>query len=370
MSVPEYTNPLDWTESYVRAHRKDCLSSLENLNQRTLYELLVKGDLDTAEAGIYGLRMGLLQLIASGCQNNAIAERLIEYTFAHAILFVFADPSKFQETAEGERAERALKMFEDIRELARYHSEVKWVKGIDMQSAELIEALTMGVPLWKVREVYADRFSNCIEMVSLTLKEGESFEGLDARTDPKPAPHPPARPAAEPPAYRHEEEPPTYQHKEEPPAYRTPEKPKKAKKGGWFLGLLLVLLLIAAAGFAFMATVGQVQPVSTGEGSASSLGAEDNPYSGFLFPNSDTERIDQQEIEVLSDSDLTSAINEIYARHGYLFRNSEVRQYYEQFDWYLGEIPADEFSVDCFNQIEQENCNMLVNERNRRKASG
>lgn len=91
--------------------------------------------------------------------------------------------------------------------------------------------------------------------------------------------------------------------------------------------------------------------------------------SGFIFPRSDTELIDQQEAKDLSDSDLVYAINEIYARHGYIFRSDELRGYYEQFSWYTGKISADEFSVDCFNQIEQQNWNLLVNERNRRKSS-
>ena len=91
---------------------------------------------------------------------------------------------------------------------------------------------------------------------------------------------------------------------------------------------------------------------------------------GFIFPNSDSELIEQWEAENLSDSDLTYAINEIYARHGYIFKSAELREYYEQLSWYTGEIPASEFSVDCFNQIEQQNWNLLVKERNSRRASG
>lgn len=91
--------------------------------------------------------------------------------------------------------------------------------------------------------------------------------------------------------------------------------------------------------------------------------------SGFIFSDSSTALIAQEEIDALSDSDLTYAINEIYARHGYIFRSDELRGYYEQFSWYTGEIPAGEFSVDCFNQIEQQNWNLLVKERDRRRAS-
>lgn len=98
---------------------------------------------------------------------------------------------------------------------------------------------------------------------------------------------------------------------------------------------------------------------------------DEEPYqdTGFIFPDSDTELILQQEIENLSDSDLNYAINEIYARHGYIFSSDELRGYYEQFSWYAGEIPTGEFSVECFNQIEQQNWNLLVKERSLRNAA-
>lgn len=94
------------------------------------------------------------------------------------------------------------------------------------------------------------------------------------------------------------------------------------------------------------------------------------PDDGFIFPNSDTELLDQRDVRRLSDSDLRYAINEIYARHGYIFHKNELNEYFGQFDWYTPEIPADEFSAgDCFNQIEKQNWNLLVNERNSRPAA-
>lgn len=92
--------------------------------------------------------------------------------------------------------------------------------------------------------------------------------------------------------------------------------------------------------------------------------------SGFVFPNSDTELIGRREIENLSDHDLMYAINELYARHGYIFRNQQICDYYEQFTWYRGEVPSDEFSTECFNQIESDNWSLLVSERDKRRTSG
>ena len=97
----------------------------------------------------------------------------------------------------------------------------------------------------------------------------------------------------------------------------------------------------------------------------------ENPtgQDGFIFPDSDTQVLSQQEIQALSDSELTYAINEIYARHGYLFQNDALRTYYEQFDWYAGQITPEEFSIDCFNPIELENWNLLLGERGQRRSS-
>ena len=94
-----------------------------------------------------------------------------------------------------------------------------------------------------------------------------------------------------------------------------------------------------------------------------------DPSAGYIFPHSDTGLIGQWELDALTDRELNYAINEIYARHGYIFRSDELRGYYEQFSWYSGDIPASEFSVDCFNQVEQQNWNLLVKERDRRRAS-
>lgn len=93
------------------------------------------------------------------------------------------------------------------------------------------------------------------------------------------------------------------------------------------------------------------------------------PLEGFIFPDSDKELISQREIAGLSDSDLRYAINEIYARHGYIFRSKDLLEYYEQFDWYAPEVPADSFSsVKSFNQTEKQNWTRLVEERNARPA--
>lgn len=44
--------------------------------------------------------------------------------------------------------------------------------------------------------------------------------------------------------------------------------------------------------------------------------------------------ITEQDIKYLSPDELRLARNSIYARHGYIFRSAELREYFSQFDWY------------------------------------
>lgn len=146
-----------------------------------------------------------------------------------------------------------------------------------------------------------------------------------------------------------------------------------------FAGVVSVLLFLGAVGW-FSSGSRTVRPTASSaddfEETEDISTPEETPEEeslfqsdGFVFPNSDTELIDRKEIENLSDLDLTHAINELYARHGYLFQNQQMREYYEQFDWYHGEVPADEFSTGCFNQMESDNWDLLVSERDKRRKS-
>lgn len=87
---------------------------------------------------------------------------------------------------------------------------------------------------------------------------------------------------------------------------------------------------------------------------------------GIIFPNSSEELINKNNIESLSDEDLRYAINELYARHGYIFKDEGLKTYYEQFDWYEGQIKSDDFSMELFNETEIENIEMLQKERDSR----
>ena len=102
------------------------------------------------------------------------------------------------------------------------------------------------------------------------------------------------------------------------------------------------------------------QPEEVSEEEA--IGGED----GIIFPNSSEEEITSEEIARLSDEELRYAINEIYARHGYIFNDDGLREYYEKYDWYEKRVAPSDFTMELFNDIETKNVEALQEERNKR----
>lgn len=100
-----------------------------------------------------------------------------------------------------------------------------------------------------------------------------------------------------------------------------------------------------------------------------------NNLLGFLFPNSDTELIPEDVIKNLTDEELRYAINEIWARHGYIFENKDLLEYYSQFDWYQKLVSKKEWYKNGIyhyitGDIEKTNHDNLVKERERRGGNG
>ena len=56
---------------------------------------------------------------------------------------------------------------------------------------------------------------------------------------------------------------------------------------------------------------------------------------------------------------IQTAINEIYARHGYIFNSSELRDLFNSMSWYEGTVPSDRFNSNEFNAAEKKNVEFL-----------
>ncbi len=88
--------------------------------------------------------------------------------------------------------------------------------------------------------------------------------------------------------------------------------------------------------------------------------------SDFVFPESSVRDLSESEIEAtlssmtgspVADSYAQDAINEIYARNGYIFKkNLAAKSYYESKPWYYGDP---DFTTADFNQYEKRNIGLL-----------
>ncbi|MBS6194388.1 MAG: YARHG domain-containing protein [Clostridiales bacterium] len=89
----------------------------------------------------------------------------------------------------------------------------------------------------------------------------------------------------------------------------------------------------------------------------------DNPYAGFVFPDSDTVALTDGKIQdtVKDAATCRRAINEIYARHGYAFSKQENIDYFNTYEWYKNmEKETDMAKVSKqFNSVEKGNVEKL-----------
>ena len=54
------------------------------------------------------------------------------------------------------------------------------------------------------------------------------------------------------------------------------------------------------------------------------------------------------------------AKNEIYARHGYIFKDTDLNNYFLSQLWYLPEVDSNAFDTSVFNEYETANLQLLA----------
>jgi hypothetical protein len=79
----------------------------------------------------------------------------------------------------------------------------------------------------------------------------------------------------------------------------------------------------------------------------------------YILPNSDTEYLTDEDVMYLSDRELMLARNEIYARHGRKFNDSEIRTYFESQAWYNPTIEPGDFSDSMLSKVEKANIALI-----------
>lgn len=88
----------------------------------------------------------------------------------------------------------------------------------------------------------------------------------------------------------------------------------------------------------------------------------------FIFPASSMSYLSDSEIDQLGQEDIQQAINEIYARHGRIFKDEPYNSYFRSCEWYVPLYEADEFDDSCFNDYEKTNIKKLASYRDSEAA--
>lgn len=93
----------------------------------------------------------------------------------------------------------------------------------------------------------------------------------------------------------------------------------------------------------------------------------DNETREYILEESHLKYLNDQDIEKLSKKELRLARNEIYARHGYIFKDKSLKKYFNSTDWYNGTIKADSFPDCLLNIYERENILQIAAKENEKK---
>ena len=77
------------------------------------------------------------------------------------------------------------------------------------------------------------------------------------------------------------------------------------------------------------------------------------------FLDSDTRRITESELWEWDRESLSFMFNEIFARHGYIFQDAGLRQYFEGKSWYNGTVSPAQFTSSMLSDVEQANIKLI-----------
>ena len=94
---------------------------------------------------------------------------------------------------------------------------------------------------------------------------------------------------------------------------------------------------------------------SNNNSSSSNSGAS----SDYVLPGSSNQYLSASDVKNLSSYQLMIARNEIYARHGRKFNDSELQAYFNSKSWYKGTVNPEDFSTSVFNDYEIKNIQLI-----------
>lgn len=80
----------------------------------------------------------------------------------------------------------------------------------------------------------------------------------------------------------------------------------------------------------------------------------------FILPDSSVRVLDKSELAGFSAEQCRLARNGIYAKHGRMFDDARLQNYFNSRSWYHGTIPAKQFNDNMLSDIEIQNRNLII----------
>ena len=93
-------------------------------------------------------------------------------------------------------------------------------------------------------------------------------------------------------------------------------------------------------------------------------GGGDSQTPSYVFPQSSTTLLTDADVAGSSSYRLYLARNEIYARHGYIFENKDLQQYFAGKSWYTPRYTAAQFDESVLSNVEQRNIALILRYEN------
>ncbi|MEQ2957592.1 YARHG domain-containing protein [Slackia piriformis] len=81
---------------------------------------------------------------------------------------------------------------------------------------------------------------------------------------------------------------------------------------------------------------------------------------GYVLSDSSSRTYSNAELEAMSDYELYLARNEVFARHGRIFKNSDLQEYFGSKSWYDPRYTPEEFSESMLNANEKANIERMA----------
>ncbi|MCR5222329.1 MAG: YARHG domain-containing protein [Lachnospiraceae bacterium] len=87
--------------------------------------------------------------------------------------------------------------------------------------------------------------------------------------------------------------------------------------------------------------------------------ADTDVQPDYIISDSDSRKLTDYDLSGLNAWELRIARNEIYARHGRMFKDKELQDYFDGQSWYYGTISPSQWSEKNLNQYEAYNVNLI-----------